>query len=49
MMVLKAAPLPVDVRALGVEGILKIWREKKLRDAGEKRAKILLSAAEHSI
>ena len=49
MMILKVAPLPVDIRALGVEGILKIWRKKKQRGAGEKRAKTLLSAAEHSI
>lgn len=49
MMILKAAPLPVDIKALGAEGILKIWREKKQRGAGEKRARTLLSAAEHSI
>ncbi len=47
--VLKQAPLPVDIKALGVDGILRIWREKKLRGAGEKRAKTLLSAAERSI
>lgn len=47
--VLKQAPLPVDIKALGVEGILKIWREKKLRAAGEKRAKTLLEAAERSV
>lgn len=49
MLVLKVAPLPSDIKKLGVKGILKIWREKKLRAAGEKRARILLSAAEHSI
>ena len=49
MMILKVAPLPVDIKMLGVEGIVKIWREKKQRGAGEKRAKTLLSAAEHSI
>ena len=47
--VLKQAALPADIVKLGVDGILKIWREKKLRGAGEKRAKTLLSAAEHSI
>lgn len=47
--VLKQAPLPADIKSLGVEGILKIWREKKLRGAGEKRARTLLSAAECSI
>lgn len=49
MMVLKVAPLPSDIKELGVDGILKIWREKKLRAAGKKRAQTLLSAAEHSI
>lgn len=48
-MVLKAAPLPQDIVKLGVDGINKIWREAKLRAAGEKRAKTLLTAAEHSI
>lgn len=47
--VLKQAPLPVDIKARGVDGILKSWREKKLRRAGEKRAKTLLAAAERSI
>ena len=49
MMILKAAPLPVDIKKLGVEGINKIWREAKLRAAGLKRAKTLVSAAEHSV
>ena len=48
-MVLKAAPLPQDIVKLGVDGINKIWREAKLRAAGGKRAKTLLTAAEHSI
>ncbi len=47
--VLKQAPLPVDIKELGVDGILRIWREKKLRGAGEKRARTLLTAAERSI
>jgi len=47
--VLKEAPLPADIKVLGVDGILKIWRAKKLRGAGEKRAKTLLTAAEHSV
>ncbi len=48
-LVLKAAPLPADIKELGVEGIVKIWRDQKLRAAGKKKAQILLSAAEHSI
>lgn len=49
MLVLKVAPLPADIKELGVEGIVKIWRDQKLRAAGKKRAQTLLSAAEHSI
>ena len=49
LMVLKEAPLPAKIRELGVEGINQIWRNAKLRGAGMKRAKTLLSAAEHSV
>ena len=48
-LVLQAAPLPEDIRKLGVEGVNRIWRDAKLRGAGMKRAKILISAAEHSV
>ena len=48
-MVLKAAPLPEDIRKLGVEGVNQIWRDAKLGGAGMKRAKTLVSAAEHSV
>ena len=48
-MVLKVAPLPEDIRKLGVEGVNQIWRNAKLRGAGMKRAKTLVSAAEHSV
>ena len=48
-MVLQVAPLPEDIRKLGVEGVNRIWRDAKLRGAGMKRAKTLVSAAEHSI
>ena len=48
-MILKVAPLPQDIVKLGVDGINKIWRDAKLRAAGPKRAKTLLTAAEHSI
>ena len=46
---LKEAPLPEDICKLGVEGVNKIWRDAKLRGAGRKRAKTLVSAAEHSV
>ena len=48
-MVLKAAPLPEDIVELGVEGVNRIWRDAKLRGAGMKRAKTLVTAAEHSV
>ena len=48
-MVLKVAPLPEDIRKLGVEGVNQIWRDAKLRGAGMKRAKTLVSAAEHRV
>ena len=48
-MVLKAAPLPGDIIKLGVEGVNQIWRDAKLRGVGMKRAKTLVTAAEHSV
>ena len=48
-MVLKEAPLPEDIVKLGAEGVNRIWRDAKLRGAGIKRAKTLVSAAEHSV
>ena len=49
MMVISQAPLPCDITKLGVDGVNKIWRDAKLRGAGLKRAKTLVSAAERSI
>ena len=49
LMVLKVAPLPEDIVKLGVDGINQIWRDAKLRVAGAKRTKTLITAAEHSI
>lgn len=49
MMVLREAPLPEDIVALGVEGINQIWRNAKLRAVGLKRARTLVNKAEHSI
>lgn len=48
-MVLKEAPLPEDIVKPGAEGVNQIWRAAKLRGAGMKRAKALVSAAGHSI
>lgn len=49
--VLEKAPLPKDVIALGVDGIRKIWHDKKMRGRGvtEDRAKILVEAAHNSV
>ena len=49
MMVIKKAPLPCDIKGLGVDGVNQIWRDAKLKGAGIKRARTLVSAAEHSI
>lgn len=48
-MVLKAAPMPEDIRKLGLEDVNRIWRDAKVRGVGIKRAKTLVSAAEHSV
>ncbi len=49
--VLEKAPLPKDVIALGIDGIRKIWHDKKMRSRGvsEDRARILMEAAHNSV
>lgn len=49
MLILEDHPLPSDIVALGEEGILKIWREHKVRGAGKTRARKLYEAAERSV
>lgn len=49
MIIMDMYPLPEDIVTLGVEGILQIWRNKKVRGAGESRAKKLYEAAKNSI
>ena len=49
LMVLEKAPLPEDVIALGAEGVNEIWREKKMRAVGIKRAETLVEAAHNSV
>ena len=49
MVVLEKAVLPEDIISLGVDGINRLWREKKLRAVGLKRAKSLYEAAVASI
>ena len=49
--VLEKAPLPKEVIALGVNGIRKIWHDKKMRGRGvtEDRAKTLVEVAHNSV
>ena len=47
--VLKVAPLPQEIIALGADGINNLWRAKKLRALGLKRATSLYEAAISSI
>ena len=42
-------PLPKDVVTLGAEGINELWRERKLRAVGMKRAKLLVETAKLSV
>ena len=49
LMILRIAPLPADVAALGADGINAIWRGAKLRAVGLKRATSLFLAAADSI
>lgn len=49
MIVLETAPLPADIIALGAEGINKLWRDKKLRAVGIKRANCLYDAGKNTI
>ena len=49
MMILDLYPLPEDIVTLGVEGILQIWKSKKVRGAGERKARKLYEASRNSI
>jgi transposase len=49
MKILRQAPLPKDIIALGVDGVNMIWRDAKQRGAGKKRATTLVTAAQSSI
>lgn len=49
ILVLKNAPLPVDVIEMGAEGINQIWRDAKIRTVGMKRANHLYETAKRSI
>ena len=47
--VLESVPLPQDIVQLGPEGVNQLWRDKKLRTVGMKRALTLVEAAHNSI
>lgn len=49
LLVLKQAPTPEEIVKLGVEGIIKIWKDAKLRGNGHKKAMQILNAAMRSI
>ncbi len=49
MTVLEKAPLPKDILELGIDGINGLWRAKKVRAVGIKRATSLYHAAIRSI
>jgi transposase len=49
LMILAVTPLPKDIVTLGAEGINALWREKKLRAVGMKRAIALVVAAKTSV
>lgn len=46
---LKQAPFPDDLRALGEDGIRQIWHDAKLRGRGYSRAREILQYAETSV
>ena len=47
--VLRNCPLPADVLSLGTEAINQLWREKKIRAVGIKRANVLIETAKTSV
>ena len=49
LLVLKNAPTPEEIVKLGVDGIIQIWKTKKLRGNGRKKAMQIVNAAINSI
>ncbi|RGI07242.1 IS110 family transposase [Roseburia sp. TF10-5] len=49
LMVLKTAPTPEKITKLGVDGIIQIWKDAKLRGNGHKKAMLIVHAASRSI
>ena len=48
LLVLKQASIPEEIVKLGVDGIIKIWKDAKLRGNGHKKAMLILNAAMNS-
>lgn len=49
MLVLKEASTPEEIVKLGADGIIKIWKDAKLRGNGQKKAILILNAAMNRI
>ena len=49
MLVLKTAPTPEEIIKLGVDGVIQIWKEAKLRGNGHKKAMLIVNSASQSI
>jgi len=49
LMVLKTAPTPEEIIKLGINGIIRIWKDAKLRGNGHKKAMLIVNAASQSI
>lgn len=47
--ILRKAPMPADIIALGEEGLRNVWHEAKLRGRGYSRARDIVSYAETSV
>ena len=45
----KTAPTPEEIIKLGVDGVIQIWKEAKLRGNGHKKAMLIVNAASQSI
>lgn len=48
-MILRKYPLPQDIVAAGIDGILKVWSDNKVKGAGRRRAEKWYEAAKNSI
>lgn len=49
MLVLKTAPTPEEIVKLGVDGVIQIWKDAKLRGNGHKKAMLIVNVASQSI